>query len=324
MKRIYTLIAIAVLSISSFAQNSSNLIIFSEDGLKFYVILNGIRQNEVAMTNVKISGLTQPYYGAKIVFEDSKQPILEKKYLNVTDPESKEPLEVTYKIKRNNKLVNVLRYFSQVPIAQSAPASPNVPEVHFNTEPMPEIGTTITTQQTTTTNGASGTNGNVNIGVNMPGINMNVNVNDPGIIKESTTTTTSYTTTTTTTTTNGNTSVQPKVVGKPNTTNTNASVNQGCGGSIPMPEASFIAAKKTISKQSFDDTKLTTAKQILKTNCLSSAQIKEIMLLFSFEATRLELAKLGYTKCVDVNNYFLLNDAFSFESSVEELNESMK
>jgi hypothetical protein len=322
MKKIYTLIAIAVISISSFAQNSSNLIIFSEDGLKFYVILNGIRQNEVAMTNVKISGLTQPYYGAKIVFEDPKQPILEKKYLNVTDPESKEPLEVTYKIKRNNKLVNVLRFFSQVPIAQSAPASPNVPEVHFNTEPLPEIGTTVTTQQTTTTNGTNGANGNVNIGVNMPGINMNINVNDPNMVQGSTTTT-SYTTTTTTTT-NSNASAQPKVVGKPNTTNTNTSVNQGCSGAMPMSDASFIAAKKTISKQSFDDTKLTTAKQILKTNCLSSAQIKEIMLLFSFEATRLELAKLGYTKCVDVNNYFLLNDAFSFESSVTELNESMK
>jgi hypothetical protein len=320
MKKIYTLIAIAVLSISSFAQNSSNLIIFSEDGLKFYVILNGIRQNEVAMTNVKISGLTQPYYGAKIVFEDPKQPILEKKYLNVTDPESKAPLEVTYKIKRNNKLVNVLRFFSQIPIAQSAPASPNITEVHYNTEPLPEIGTTVTTQQTTTTNGANGANGNVNIGINMPGVNMSVNINDPEMVKESTTTTTSYTTTTTTT--NGNSTEQPKVVDKPNTTNT--SVNQGCGGSMPMSDASFIAAKKTISKQSFDDTKLTTAKQILKTNCLSSAQIKEIMLLFSFEATRLELAKLGYTKCVDVNNYFLLNDAFSFESSVEELNESMK
>ncbi len=323
MKKIYALLAIAVLSISSIAQTSSNLIIFSEDGLKFYVILNGIRQNEVAMTNVKISGLTQPYYGAKIVFEDPKQPVLEKKYLNVTDPESKAYLEVTYKIKRNNKLVNVLRYFSQVPIAQSAPSSANVPEVHYNTEPMPEIGNTVTTQQTTITNGTNGSNGNVNIGVNMPGINMNVNVNDPGMVKESTTTTTSYTTTTTTTT-NGNTSVQPKVVGKPNTSNNTNTVNQGCSGAMAMSESSFNSAKQTISKQSFDDTKLTTAKQILKTNCLRAAQIKDIMLLFSFEATRLELAKLGYTKCVDVNNYFLLNDAFSFESSVTELNESIK
>mgnify|MGYP000017324141 CR=1 FL=1 len=43
--------------------------------------------------------LNQPYYSAKIIFEDTKQPILEKKYVQVTDVETKGPLEVTYKIK---------------------------------------------------------------------------------------------------------------------------------------------------------------------------------------------------------------------------------
>ena len=113
------------------------------------------------------------------------------------------------------------------------------------------------------------------------------------------------------------------LVGKPNVTSSTTN-QQGCGGSMAMSATSFNVAKQTINKQSFDDTKLTTAKQILKTNCLSAAQIKEMMLLFSFEANRLELAKLGYNRCVDVNNYFLLNDAFSFDSSVEELNNSIK
>ena len=43
------------------AQSTSNLVIFSEDGYKFFIILNGIRQNEVAQTNVKVMGLNQPY-----------------------------------------------------------------------------------------------------------------------------------------------------------------------------------------------------------------------------------------------------------------------
>jgi hypothetical protein len=91
-----------------------------------------------------------------------------------------------------------------------------------------------------------------------------------------------------------------------------------------MSNSNFAAAKQTITKQSFDDTKLTTAKQVIKSNCLSSAQIKELMLLFSFEATRLDLAKFAHERCVDKNNYFLLNDAFEFESSVEELNNTIK
>jgi hypothetical protein len=311
MKKIYSLIAFALLSLASIAQNGSNLIIFSEDGLKFYVILNGIRQNEVALTNVKVTGLTQPYYSTKIIFEDPKQGTIEKKYLNVTDVESKEPLEVTYKIKKNNKLENVMRYFSQVPIAQASPASAAVPEVHYNTEPLPEIQSTITTQQTTTTNGNGAGNGNISIGISIPGVNMNVNVNDPNQVNHSTTTTTtSYQTTTT----QNNTSTSSVPLTK----------STGCDGAVAMSSSSFSSAKQTISKQSFDDTKLTTAKQILKSNCLSAAQIKDIMLLFSFEANRLELAKIGYKRCVDTNNYFLLNDAFSFESSVEELNKSIE
>jgi hypothetical protein len=308
MKKIYSLLAFSMLSIASIAQNASNLIIFSEDGLKFYVVLNGIRQNEVALTNVKVTGLTQPYYAAKIIFEDVKQGTIEKKYLNVTDVESKAPLEVTYKIKKNNKLENVMRYFSQVPIAQAAPASASVPEVHYNTEPLPEIQNIITTQQTTTTSGNG--NGNISIGINIPGVNMSVNVNDPNQVNHSTTTTTtSYQTTTT----------QNNV-----SNSTPITKSTGCEGAVAMSSSSFSSAKQTISKQNFDDTKLTTAKQILKTNCLSSAQIKDIMLLFNFEATRLELAKMGYKRCVDANNYFLLNDAFSFESSVEELNKSIE
>ena len=35
----YSFISLILISISSFAQNSSNLIVFSEDGLKFYLIL---------------------------------------------------------------------------------------------------------------------------------------------------------------------------------------------------------------------------------------------------------------------------------------------
>jgi len=328
MKKIYLFLAFALLSAASFAQNTSNLIVFSEDGLKFYLILNGIRQNDVPVTNVKVVDLNQPYYSAKIIFEDTKQPVLEKKILQMTDAEGKGALEVTYKIKKNNKMVNVLRFFSQVPIAQSAPVSQDVQVYHYNVNPMPEISTTVVTQETTVTSGSvggtntnvsTGTNGtNTNVSVNMGGlgVNMNVNVNDPAY--NSSTTSTSYTTTTTTTSSNSN--VNNNNTSVQNNSNTSAS----CDASYAMSSSSFSSAKQTITKQSFEDTKLTTVKQILKSNCLSSAQIKEVMLLFNFEANRLDVAKMAHNRCVDKNNYFLLNDAFQFESSVEELNESIK
>lgn len=315
MKKIYSLLSFVLLSTITFAQNSSNLIVFSEDGLKFYLVLNGIRQNETPVTNIKIDKLNQPYYSAKIIFEDKAEPVLEKKYLSVEDAEGVGSLEVTYKIKKNNKNVNVLRFFSQVPIAQAAPPAPNIQEIHYNTIPMPDIFTSVIIHETTTT---SGTNSNSNVNVNAGGVNVNVNINDPYYNQSSTTT--SYTQTTMTSS-SGNT-------GYYNNNNNNNSNNNnsdhGCERAYAMSSSNFTAAKQTITKQSFDDTKLTTAKQVIKSNCLKAAQIKELMVLFSFEATRLDLAKFAHDRCVDKNNYFLLNDAFQFESSVEELNSAIK
>lgn len=48
------------------------------------------------------------------------------------------------------------------------------------------------------------------------------------------------------------------------------------------------------------------------------------MFLFNFESTRLELAKYAYGHTYDIANYYMLNDAFTFESSIEELNNYIK
>ncbi|MCX7697683.1 MAG: DUF4476 domain-containing protein [Bacteroidales bacterium] len=89
---------------------------------------------------------------------------------------------------------------------------------------------------------------------------------------------------------------------------------------MPMDIASFEAAKASISRTSFDDTRLSIAKQIASSNCLTAAQIRDIMRLFSFESTRLDFAKFAYPYCYDKGNYFMVNDAFSFSSSIDELN----
>ncbi len=311
-KIIYTLVLLSN-SISFYAQQTSNLIVFSEDGLPFYLVLNGVRQNAKAETNIKVDGLSQPYYAAKIIFEDKTQPVLEKKVLQMQGVDETGPMEVTYKIKKNNKNVNVLRFYSQTPIAQVVEQPQNVTVVHYNTVPMPEITQVVTTQQTTTT---SQTNENVNInmgvGMGVPSINMNVNINDPNVVHETKSTT--VITTTSTHTQNYNQNNVTEIKEEP----------KGCNGNVAMSSTNFSAAKQTISKQKFDDTRLSTATQIINSNCLSSQQIKDMMMIFSFEDTRLKLAKLAHSKCTDPNNYFLLNDAFNFSSSVEELNNAIK
>jgi hypothetical protein len=75
-----------------------------------------------------------------------------------------------------------------------------------------------------------------------------------------------------------------------------------------------------ISRQNFDSNRLQVAKQVISSNQLTSAQITDIMRLFSFESSRLEIAKFAFRYVVDPQRYFMVNNAFSFSSSVDELN----
>lgn len=153
-------------------------------------------------------------------------------------------------------------------------------------------------QTTTTTTTTSSPDDNVNVNMNINGIDMNMNVNG-GV--QSTTTHSSTTTTTTTSS-----APPPPPAGVP-----------PCPA---MDAGSFSDAKASISSKSFEDSKLTMAKQILESNCVFTTQVKDLMLLFSFEETKLDFAKFAYDKTVDRNNYFKVNDAFTFESSIDELN----
>lgn len=91
-----------------------------------------------------------------------------------------------------------------------------------------------------------------------------------------------------------------------------------------MNPQDYDVAYQQISKESFDSSKLALAEQVVSMNPMSASQIAEICKLFSFESNKLEFAKYAYEFCVDRNKYFLLNDAFTYESSKRELNEFIK
>ena len=91
--------------------------------------------------------------------------------------------------------------------------------------------------------------------------------------------------------------------------------------SYGMNSRDYEDACQMISDESFDSSKLSLAKQIISSNPMSASQIANICKMFSFESNKLEFAKYAYYYCVDPNKYFLLNDAFSYESSNSELND---
>jgi hypothetical protein len=91
------------------------------------------------------------------------------------------------------------------------------------------------------------------------------------------------------------------------------------GSKRAMENNVFQQLKQSIANESFDETKLKVAKQFIGVNYFNALQIKELVTLFSFESSKLDLAKFAYDYTVDKGNYFVINDAFSFSSSKESL-----
>jgi hypothetical protein len=95
--------------------------------------------------------------------------------------------------------------------------------------------------------------------------------------------------------------------------------NNGNGWLQPMDQNSFQQLKRTVQNESFDDNRLSILRSVLPNNGISTAQVRELIQLMSFEQNKLELAKFAYRYTTDRNNYFMVNDLFSFGNSKREL-----
>ena len=316
-KKFFLLLALAIAPLFSFAQGC--LTIFSEDGDRFYLMLNSVKQNSTPQANVRVDGLSADFYSAKIVFEDPSKPAITKS-VPVKDPATNDFAEMTYKIKRTKDGELKLRYFGSNPVPVSYNPPPDMFMVHYGqVAPPTQVSSTVTQSTSTTTNTAPAgasinvNGGGVNMSINVAdpasgtgGVNMNLNVNDANMTGGMTQSTTTRTTTTTTTnTTDGTYSAPPPA----------AATCQ-----YPMDGGSFGSALNTIKNASFEETKASTAKSIVKANCVSVDQVMAICKQFSFEQTKLDFAKFAYSRTTDKSNYFKVANVFDFDASKEDLN----
>ncbi len=103
-----------------------------------------------------------------------------------------------------------------------------------------------------------------------------------------------------------------------NTTTTTTTTNNNTLCTVTANDMNDI--KSSINTSSFDNTKVTVGKQALAAKkCFTVAQIKEILGLYSFESSKLDVAKYAYDYCIDKSNYYQVNDVFSFSSSKDDL-----
>jgi len=99
--------------------------------------------------------------------------------------------------------------------------------------------------------------------------------------------------------------------------NGNGGWNNGYGN--VMNARDFDQVKESLRKEWFESNRLVSAKFIIDKNNFTTVQVKELMLLFTFEDKKLDIAKSSYRKTVDKQNYYLVNEALVFNSSKEEL-----
>jgi hypothetical protein len=347
-KNLCLFLAFIITSTITFAQNgNSTFEIFSENGDPFIIIMNGLQQNAQPQTNVKIQNLTSAAYKIRVIFQNTELGALNdkinldysfhqsyviklkkisnfQKSLKLASTDLAENLTITGAAEADAKRAEienenskyVIKMLSKVPI-YSAPVSTNN---YNNYQQTPQNSVTNqsnmnnsgATQQATVVQQSTTTSGNnASINSNMGGANVSMNISLNG--NQNTNTSYSQTTTTTHTTSGGQIPVQQNVYVMPG-----YSGPTGCPW--PMSEGDFANAKNSIQSKSFEDSKLTMAKQIFDHNCLLSSQVRDIMSIFDFEATRLEFAKYAYGRTYDIGNYYKVNDVFDFESSISDLN----
>lgn len=101
----------------------------------------------------------------------------------------------------------------------------------------------------------------------------------------------------------------------------NGGFNPGNGrwGFQPISSSGFLSLKNAIKNAGFDQTKLTIAKQASEENDFTTDQVKELMDLFSFESSKIDLAKTYYESVIDQDRYTDIYNTFAFSSSKEEL-----
>jgi hypothetical protein len=217
MKRILLPLLFALLPVFSFSQKGNHLVVFNQDGSRFWLIINGIKQNNTPETHVRVVDLIQPSYKVKVIFENKVLGIIDQSVHLMWEGETKTGYEFNYQIVKGKKGYR-LKGQSAAPLSGEISGSGQGVYYYTTGEPMPygagssgsstgtgntqvqtntqvsggsnsntvqtgtygsgtSTTTTTTTSTTTTTNTGTGGGEQINVNMNMGGTGVNMNVN---------------------------------------------------------------------------------------------------------------------------------------------------
>lgn len=304
MKTTSLLSALALLTNMAFAQ-TNHLVVFSEEGHSFHLIINGVAYNSNPETSVRATNLPGQSLKLKFIFAD--QALGE---VNKTAQLPSFGREYSYKIKKSATGDWLLKLEGSVAATDLMPPPATVQTIVVQPANTVVTGTSMGTYVNTTSMGASSsfaTNAGGGVSVNVSGMGLD-----------------------------------PNLVGVPSTNGISVGINTyetvhdhyaqpvtthyvmtGYNGPIgcpwPMDQGQFATAQQTVAANSWEETKLIVSKQIISANCLTCAQVRVLMGLMDWEESKLDLAKFAYGYTYDLGNYYQLNSAFEWEASTTEL-----
>lgn len=271
--------------------DNSVLSIFSEDGAPFFLILNGIKQNVVPQSKIRVENLPKYQNDVQIIFTNGT-PLI-RKTVNIADPVDGRAVNLTLRITRPGRGGQRLKFHRMTECDRNyrgprdefvmyygKPQQINTVTETTYMDPITGQWITETTTTTTTDNGYTSYNNNNNYN----GYNNGYNNGRGG---------------------RGDNNYTPPPPPMP----------------MEMDMRTFNDAKQSISSASFEDTKLSTAKTIFGANYISTNQVMEICRLFSFENTKVTFAKFAYSRCTDPQNYFKVASVFDFDANKKALND---
>jgi hypothetical protein len=93
------------------------------------------------------------------------------------------------------------------------------------------------------------------------------------------------------------------------------------GYAYEVSETDFQTMAQRVSAATYADDQLALVKQLATSNWFSVAQVVALMKTCTYEDTRVEIAVSLYPRIVDPQNWYLVNDGFTYSSSKQSLRE---
>ena len=295
MRNFISTAILCLLVLAGIAQNN-DFVFYTDNGDKFTLYLNNVKQNATAATNVKAENISGKSISVRVVFERSGVPTFSR-----TMSVSSNDKEIKVQLVKGRENVYTMKTVSTTDRHHSSSNNNSTTVVK---------GSNGSNETKDNGHGGNGGHGNNNggHGNNNGGYGNNGHGNGG----------------------HGNGGYGNNNHGNGGYGNggygNNGYWNNGYGPTdnprchFPMQQNDFNSLRSQVRARYFDSSRMTVAKQACRYNCMTSDQIRDLCKEFAYESNRLDFAKYAFEYCYDRYRYYIVGQAFTYSSSVDQLN----